>query len=67
MKSNEVGHVQALSRSDDCECDERGCGASATIRLTVPSQTAPKGISFKDFCRDCYKDFQHEHSKQHTA
>jgi len=55
MKSNEVGHVQPLTRSDDCDCDE--CNASATLRLTV---AVPNGVSYKDFCSSCYRDHTYE-------
>lgn len=62
MKSQEVGHVQSLTRSDDCDCDE--CNSHATMRLTVPAEN---GVSFRDFCNSCYRDYQHENQRQKSA
>lgn len=59
MKTQTSNRVLPLTRSDDCECDD--CGVVATLRVEVPTN---KGLSTRDFCNTCYKDYTHEQSQR---
>lgn len=64
LKTTDVGYVHQLRNGDDMDCDGRGCGANASVRITIP-YAAPAGYSYAFYCSDCYKDFKE--SQRQTA